>query len=109
MARKETLLVTTGAIFLEDDSASHDDCVYYVGGLGAGETVAVQHNIGGTWEQVYNYQGSTNDAAIFTGSGGTPVSVNSMVLRGGLYRFVGADPAGTVTIERLLGRVVNER
>ena len=107
MARSELVFTGTGSVSFENDCATHDDCAYYVGGLAAGETLAVQHYTN-AWVQAGHYQGSTNEPAIFTGSGGSPPDVNCIVLRGNLYRFVGT-VVGAITISRVLGRVVNER
>ena len=105
MGMKQTIISTTGAISVTHDSTGYEDGEYLVGGLGAAETVTVKHYIGGTAHVAgaYDPAGATNNAAVFTGSGGTPANVNSMVLKGNLYLFEGADPAGTVTIEWIPG------
>ncbi len=88
------------------DSSMYEWCDYSCTGLGAGETVTINRNVGGTWKAVTHFDpaGATNNAVLFTGSGGSPANVSFMKLSGGHYQFdVSADPAGTVIITADVG------
>lgn len=100
MARKTQAFSGTGVISFPLDISAYESCKVLVGGLGAAETLAVSHYIGGTARVAGSYDaaGSTNNAIAFTGSAGAPANVNSLVLVGDVYLFTGT-VAGTVTIE----------
>lgn len=88
------------------DSSAYETCVYACTGLGAAETVTINRSIAGQWVAVTSLDaaGGTNNAVLFTGSGGTPASVSFVELAGGYYQFdVSADPAGTVYITADVG------
>lgn len=88
------------------DSSAYETCVYSCQGLGAAETVTINRSVAGQWVAVRSFDasGATNNAVLFTGSGGTPASVGMFELAGGHYQFVASgDPAGTVYITAEVG------
>lgn len=94
------------------DSSGFESCVYSCTGLGAAETVTINRSVAGQWVAVRSFDASgvTNNAVLFTGSGGSPANVSFVELKGGYYQFdVSADPAATVYITADVGPRINSR
>lgn len=104
--KQEMIQGDSTAFTVYHDSSAYEWCDYACQGLGAAETVAIARSIAGQFTTVtaYDGPGATNNAVVFTGSGGTPASVSFVQLSGGYYRFTASgDPAGTVYITAEVG------
>jgi hypothetical protein len=98
---QETIQADSTDFIKYHNSSNYEWCDYMCTGLGAAETVAIHRSVAGQWVAVgaFDGPGATNNAVLFTGSGGTPANVSQVQLSGGHYRFdVSADPASTVYI-----------